>query len=53
MQLGDLSVAYERHVDAADRRRLFRNAHAEVVGHAAGAVVVSWQSGVYCEATAT
>jgi hypothetical protein len=25
----------------------------EVVGHAAGAVVVSWQSGVYCEATAT
>src|ERR1700741_3630953 len=29
MQLGDLSVVDEGHVDAADRRRLFRNAHVE------------------------
>jgi len=29
MQLGDLSVADQGHVDAADRRRLFRNAYVE------------------------
>jgi hypothetical protein len=27
MQLGNPSIAYERHIDAADRGRLLRNAH--------------------------
>jgi hypothetical protein len=43
MQLGDLSVVRQEH-QLADPRR---------VGHPAGVVVVSGQSGVYCEATAT
>jgi hypothetical protein len=43
MQLGDLSVVRQEHQLANPR----------MVGHPAGAVVVSGQSGVYCEATAT
>jgi hypothetical protein len=50
VQNGDPSIAHQRHVDAADRRRLLRHSKVEAEEQAAeeyGRLVGDWVSGGY------